>query len=69
MKSLILANSDALSAPFRLARGNVVDSAFADVFLGLFIFEDESRTTLPAWRGNDKEFQIAVKNIEKKTQG
>ncbi len=37
----------------------------------LFVLEDETKTTLPApgWGGNDKEFQLEIKNIEKKTQG
>jgi CubicO group peptidase (beta-lactamase class C family) len=37
---ILLANSDALSAPFRLGDGNVTRSAFANAFLRLFVFGD-----------------------------
>jgi CubicO group peptidase (beta-lactamase class C family) len=68
---ILLANSDALTSPFRLARGIVMNSPFANVFMRLFVFEDETKTTLPTpgWGAHEKEFQLNLKNIEKKTQG
>ena len=46
---ILLANSDGLSAPFRLGNGNVTRSAFADLFLRAFVFQDtnyESEATM-----------------------
>src|SRR5262249_6057056 len=44
---ILLANSDALSAPYKLDGGNVATSAFANTFLRLFVFEDSFGRTLP----------------------
>jgi CubicO group peptidase (beta-lactamase class C family) len=68
---ILLANSDALSAPVKLGKGNVMDSAFADSFIRTFVFEDELRATLPAprWGASDREFRDNLKSLEKKANG
>ena len=50
---ILLANSDALSAPFRLGGGDVTRSAFANTFLQLFAFDEyqpnESHDFVAEW--------------------
>jgi len=68
---ILLANSDALSAPFRLARGEVMSSAFASSFLRTFVFEDVHKANLPGpdWALDDKEFRSGLSRLEKKSNG
>jgi len=68
---ILLANSDALSAPFKLAQGNVMRSAFACAFLRSFVFEDTHKTNLPSpnWRSNEKEFAKEITRLRKESSG
>jgi Beta-lactamase len=68
---IALANSDALSSPFHLARGNVMTSAFADVFIRLFVLEDDKKTTLraPEWGANEGQFQLGVTKLTHQAHG
>jgi CubicO group peptidase (beta-lactamase class C family) len=68
---ILLANSDALSAPARLGQGNVMNSAFADSFMRTFVFEDEGRAPPPAprWGAHDKDFRRQIEGLEKQEKG
>ena len=68
---IVLANSDALSSPFRLAKGDVMTSAFAQAFMRTFVFEDEYKTSLPTptWGANEKDFLYQIGIVEKQYQG
>jgi CubicO group peptidase (beta-lactamase class C family) len=68
---ILLANSDALSAPFRLARGNVMNSAFAGSFLRTFVFEDihQVKLTEPDWTLSNKDFKNRLARLEKRSKG
>lgn len=68
---IVLANSDALSSPFRLGTGNVLNSAFADSFLRSFVFEEEQKASLPAptWGSDKKTFLSQIKSLGKNTRG
>lgn len=64
---ILLANSDALSAPAKLGQGDVLNSAFADSFVRTFVFEDEQNAPLnaPVWGANDKDFRHQLAGLEK----
>ncbi|MCA1629716.1 MAG: serine hydrolase [Acidobacteria bacterium] len=69
---ILLANSDALSAPFDgLGGGDVRGSAFASAFLRTFVSEDDYRRSLPApdWRLGRKEFESEVSRLKKSAGG
>jgi len=68
---ILLANSDALSSPFRLGRGDVRDSAFASSFLRTFVFEDIYKVKLaePDWTLSNKDFQNSLARLEKRSNG
>lgn len=59
---ILLANSDAISAPAKLAQANVTNSAFADSFLRTFVWEGGSRSALPTpkWGADAKTFAAAA---------
>lgn len=66
---ILLANSNALSAPFGLGSGNVARSAFALTFLRIFIFEDLHRHVLPDpdWNLEPEKFSTEIAALEKQT--
>jgi CubicO group peptidase (beta-lactamase class C family) len=68
---ILLANSDALSSPFRLGRGDVMDSAFASSFLRTFVFEDIYKVKLaePDWSLSNKDFQKSLARLAKMSNG
>jgi CubicO group peptidase (beta-lactamase class C family) len=67
---ILLANSDALSAPFRgLGGGNVLASAFASTFIRIFSFEDLLGRSLPDshWAQAPAQFNDEVARLRKQT--
>ncbi len=66
---ILLANSDALSSPFKLALGDITRSVFACGFLRLFVFENALGVRLPEpdWRLGEKELAAEIQDLE--TQG
>lgn len=66
---ILLANSDGLSAPFRLGGGNVTGSAFANSFLRIFVFEDTLGRRLPdpPWSQSSDQFKAALEQLAKQT--
>lgn len=68
---ILLANSDGLSAPFRLGGGNVAGSAFANSFLRIFVFEDALGRALPDphWSQTNDQFKTEVEQLVKQAGG
>ncbi len=68
---ILLANSDGLSAPFRLGGGNVAGSAFANSFLRLFAFEEAMARALPdpRWSQPNDQFKAEIEQLVKQTGG
>ncbi len=68
---ILLANSDALSSPFTLGKGDVVRSAFACLFMRLFVFEDVYEATLPEpnWMLSEKSLAAEIARLEKQGKG
>lgn len=69
---ILLANSDALSAPFDgLGAGDVRASAFASAFLRAFVSEEDYRRALPPpdWRLGREEFASEVSRLKKSAGG
>lgn len=66
---ILLANSDGLSAPFRLGGGNVAGSAFANSFLRIFVFEDILGRVLPdpRWSPSNDQFKAEIEQLAKQT--
>jgi CubicO group peptidase (beta-lactamase class C family) len=66
---ILLANSDGLSAPFRLGGGDLAGSAFANTFLRLFIFEGALGRTLPdpSWSQPHDRFKAEIEQFVKRT--
>ncbi len=66
---ILLANSDGLSAPFRLGGGNVAGSAFANSLLRIFVFEDVVGRALPdpRWAQSRDEFKAEIETLAKQT--
>ena len=64
---VLLANSDGLSAPFRLGNGDATRSAFATSFLRLFVFEDVLGRRLPdpSWSQSRDQFSAELARLEK----
>src|SRR5262249_20410851 len=64
---ILLANSEALSAPYRLDGGNVATSAFANTFLRLFAFENSLGRTLadPRWSQSLSSFKAEIEQFVK----
>ncbi len=62
---IILANSDGVSKPFSLGRGNILTSAFALAFLRKFI-KPASQSYDVKWNLDSSAFQNQLKNIEAK---
>ena len=68
---ILLANSDGLSAPFRLGGGNVAGSAFANSFLRIFALEDTLGRALPdpSWSQSNDQFRAEIQDLAKQTGG
>ena len=68
---ILLANSDALSAPFTLGKGDVMQSAFACLFMRLFVFEDILKTTLPEpnWGLDKRSLAAEIARFENQGKG
>ncbi len=68
---ILLANSDALSAPFRLGGGDVAGSAFANSFLRIFLFEDVLGRLAPdpRWSVSNDQFKSDVARLVEQAGG
>jgi CubicO group peptidase (beta-lactamase class C family) len=68
---ILLANSDALSSPFKLGAGNVMHSAFACHFMRSFVFEEMYGVTLPepGRTLNEKARAAEIARLEKQGRG
>lgn len=68
---ILFANSDGLSAPFRLGDGDVTGSAFANSFLRIFLFEDALGRALPdpRWSQPNDQFKTEVEQLVKQAGG
>ncbi len=68
---ILLANSDGLSAPFRLGGGDVTGSAFANNFLRIFVFEDTLGRALPDpdWSLSNDQFKAEIERLAKQAGG
>ena len=66
---ILLANSDGLSAPFRLGGGDVTRSAFANSFLRIFVFEDRLGRRLPdpRWSQTNDQFKAEIEQLTEQT--
>lgn len=64
---ILLANSDALSAPFRLGNGEVMQSPFANTFVRMFVLEVIQGRTFPDldWDQPARRFQAQVQTVSK----
>jgi CubicO group peptidase (beta-lactamase class C family) len=64
---ILLANSNGLSAPFSLGYGDVTESAFANSFLRIFIYEDALGRALPdpLWSHPNDQFKTEVEQLVK----
>lgn len=62
---ILLANSDGLSAPFRLGGGDVAGSAFANCFLRIFVLEDALGRRLPdpRWSRSNDQFKVEIEQL------
>ncbi len=67
---VLLANSDALSAPFYYT-GGIETNAFACAFLRLFVFEDSLGRSLndPDWSRQSREFSSELARLGKQANG
>jgi hypothetical protein len=68
---ILLANSTGLSAPFRMAEGDVLNSPFALAFLRTFVWEDEHKKILPTpgWRLDTESFSRHIARCEREAGG
>src|ERR1051326_36083 len=68
---ILLANSDALSSPFTLGKGDVMRSAFACLFMRLFVFEDKYDAPLPEpnWNSSGSNLKTEISDLEKNAKG
>lgn len=66
---ILLANSDAQHA-VKLAEGDVMRSAFASLFMRLFVFEYIHRATLPEpkWKLDQKSLAAEIARLEKQAK-
>jgi CubicO group peptidase (beta-lactamase class C family) len=66
---ILLANSDGLSAPFRLGAGDVGTSAFANSFLRIFVCEETQGRMLPdpRWSQSSEQFDAEIEQLAKQT--
>ena len=66
---ILLANSDGLSAPFRLGAGDVGTSAFANSFLRIFVCEETQGRMMPdpRWSQSSEQFDAEIEQLAKQT--